>query len=1330
MKPSDLVNDIANHDNLMLAWRKLEGEMSQMDDWCDIMEFYAYKFQLREKLEKLAKKLVEGNYHVKPLRPLPFPKGMSKSGEKRVRQFFHVDIEDQLVWIAYCNVIAQYVEKCMPGWSYGNRISVRVWYDYQDDGRRLLKVGNYRNTKDSIYKKWENSWPRYRKNLSLTIKRMTYGEDADDKSYYEDDEWQLLEDNERFAEQKLCYLDSKYFKKLTDKRLYWAGIDLEKFYPSIDRKLITENLASVIFKDRQSAEFIALTNNLLDFSVNVSGFSPDELNAMGLEESGEYSKGLPTGLFVSGFLANLAMLKIDNIVTKWLKENHKVAHFRYVDDHVVLAQDKESLIAWVKKYITLLEENGFNINKDKIEPSDLSVMLCGDGTGDANIKGLDPFYPSPLMTLTLQKVSQMSKLNVEQLTKTEFDILFADLQELLVMDIPDQEIKKETRISYAVTMLSRTLAHGDVDYEELGRIKRELWKKLESKKLLEKDDWKEWFFRDEKYPQYVPKTDELETDYINEVLDKTNIINWFYYLSEKNRKRKHQHIYNLIAKALEEVPDRTRIWVRMIQFCYKHLPDKIDEVYKMLYKTEMREKLHPLDLDYLQMMLLYKLATMLMADLSRENTERGKGFEESKMLLISALEKKSKGNNTYKYFEVETYIYVSHVLALEQLLSNNVTVKIEPTELYFDDIIDVDFWILFYLQFIKDEDIERKGIAIEKLLPFFITESAYYPSLYLKCVSNPIFQHYSLQNGAFDKALIDYIKRYHLEVDAYRSYHEEKSRLMIGRFLEMESVSDEYEGYITLSDWIFHLKDLVNNEGPSIVKTEHLEYIALKVTKSIVNMMDGFHQDMFYFLENRHINLFNLKIKKECLSRIDDLSYWDNVDEMTTYISTTYPVTSYPFDYSLFPKEYKDVYDIGVILLQMLTLDHLPSDYLVDSEYGYKWERIISNLMSHGHMSFYTYMILLSCLSKRNRETMYIKDKQGDKMRSDEDLDPPIIFSLKELLSFLDEDLRVLRKSRVSLPDNKYRTLVEVSLESFKKYDERIRNNQSSESYLADYLKVDIIQTNLDHRQAWCGLPSKGYLMNRGEMRKCWSEIVMFFKQIMELEDELRPPIVVLPEFAYDKDHYRQLKLLSKKSGCLVIAGGNFVEVSGKQLMNMASVFVPYKWPYNKGATSIQEFEFGKYFFAAVEEKFIKGIGYKPKPYDKMYIVDTGKFRKMGLAICADFYDIERFSIYRGRIQHLIIIAYNKDVKSFYYLAEAISRIVYCNIVICNTGFYGGSIAFVPYEKDYKRYVYKHEGGNLYTNQIVMLPVKGLYEAQHQGNMDFKSKPPGYVAID
>ena len=94
MKDSDLVKDIASIDNLMLAWGKLEGEMLRSDDWCDIMEFYAYKFTLKDNLIDLRERLLNGTYRMQALRPLPFPKGCKRDAEGhvelRVRQYFHV----------------------------------------------------------------------------------------------------------------------------------------------------------------------------------------------------------------------------------------------------------------------------------------------------------------------------------------------------------------------------------------------------------------------------------------------------------------------------------------------------------------------------------------------------------------------------------------------------------------------------------------------------------------------------------------------------------------------------------------------------------------------------------------------------------------------------------------------------------------------------------------------------------------------------------------------------------------------------------------------------------------------------------------------------------------------------------------------------------------------------------------------------------------------------------------------------------------------------------------------------------------------------------------
>ena len=1347
MKDSDLVNDIASIDNLMLAWGKLEGEMSSSDDWRDIMELYAYKFTLKDNLIDLQDRLLKGTYRMQALKPLPFPKGCKRDdkgnvAELRVRQYFHVAVEDQLVWIAYFNVIGQYAELKMPGWSFGNRSDVRVWYK-EVEGKRVLQVGNYRNTKDRIYKKWGQSWPHYRRLLALTIKMMsvkkTHGGSQAAESDLNDDERQLLENNERFEEQKIPYFEKGYFDVLPGERLYWAGIDLEKFYPNINRSLLVDNLKRIVYPNRQSDEFWALTNTLLDFKVDVEGFSPEELTAMKLDEAGLFANGIPTGLLVAGILANIAMLGIDGQVTDWLKENHQVAHFRYVDDHVVLAQSQEALAEWVKRYVELLGKNGFSVNADKIEPEGVGLLLDENSSdSDVCLEGLDPAYPSPLMTLTLQKVSQMAEMNTEQLSKTEFDMLFADLQELLVMDIPDQEIKKETRISYAVTMLSRILVHGDVDYEELGRLKQEL-RKLISDKLYGKDDdklseeqlknkrlWLDWFYQDEVYPEEHPATEGVQESVLASVKETVTRINAICERSKANQGRKLRYIYDLIVKALMEVPERTRVWIRMLQFCYHNLPERLEDVYGLLDSPTVRERLHPLDIEYLRMLLITKLAEMYIKGVARQSVKEGN--KQTEKLLTGIMLGTAENESQRKYYVNESYQYVAHVLKLGKLLTDMEAVSFVKQPLFFGKTVDSDFWLLYAMQFVPEDETVRNE-AIHTILPYIETSSPFYAPLFLKCMSNMEFQTESVAGGALDSELVQYLKRHYLGVDVYRSFSKEY-RDVIGGLLDLGGIDDTPEGYVSLSEWIFYLVELTNRNDVSKQLMDNLEYMALKVTRSVIKTMDDNHKDIFNVFENRYINLFNLCIKRECLEKVEDSGYWDGVDEITIYNSVFNPRSRFPVDNTLLPLEFRDVYDIGVILLQMLVLDHLPSDYLVEPEYGYKWESHIRKLMGQGYMSFYTYMTLMSCLSKRNRETILIKKQSEGSVRNDYDLDAPEIYSLPKMLEYVEEDILLLKTNRISLPDNKFRILSEVSLEPFRTFEKRVGGKDEDKMSLEKYMKVDIIQTNLDHRQAWNDLRADGYLITKSEMKKCWSEIVIFFKQIMELGPTERPQLVVLPEFSFDKDYYGQLKKLSDKSGCVVIAGRNFLKTHDDKIMNKAVVFVPYKWPNGQGNTAVSAFEFGKYFFAKIEEKFIQKVGYTPLPYDKMYLVNTGRYGKMGLAICADFYDIERFAVYRGRIQHLFIIAYNKDVKSFYHLAEAISRIVFCNVVICNTGFYGGSIAFAPYKEDYKRYIYRHEGGNLFTNQIVLLPVAALHYAQHHDDDTlFRTQPPGFVAI-
>ena len=135
---------------------------------------------------------------------------------------------------------------------------------------------------------------------------------------------------------------TKYAANLLSKYLldedgcrYCLKIDINKFYPSINRTILKEMLRKK-FKDKN---LLWLLDTIIDSVDNINADKlkiPNSFKEIYFKEN----KGLPIGSYLSQYLANFYLCYFDH----WLKEEIKCKYvIRYMDDIIILDKSKESL---------------------------------------------------------------------------------------------------------------------------------------------------------------------------------------------------------------------------------------------------------------------------------------------------------------------------------------------------------------------------------------------------------------------------------------------------------------------------------------------------------------------------------------------------------------------------------------------------------------------------------------------------------------------------------------------------------------------------------------------------------------------------------------------------------------------------------------------------------------------------------------------------------------------------------------------------------------------------------------------------------------------------
>lgn len=141
---------------------------------------------------------------------------------------------------------------------------------------------------------------------------------------------------------------------------YCLKIDVRKFYPSIDHEV----LKSIVRRKIKDARLLALLDEIIESTnnpqVSIRNFASTVDGKMLVSSTGNppllcNNKGVPIGNYLSQFFANLVLAYFDH----WIKEEKRVKYYwRYADDIVILAPDKDSLHALlhdIRAYLATLK---------------------------------------------------------------------------------------------------------------------------------------------------------------------------------------------------------------------------------------------------------------------------------------------------------------------------------------------------------------------------------------------------------------------------------------------------------------------------------------------------------------------------------------------------------------------------------------------------------------------------------------------------------------------------------------------------------------------------------------------------------------------------------------------------------------------------------------------------------------------------------------------------------------------------------------------------------------------------------------------------------------
>ena len=662
------------------------------------------------------------------------------------------------------------------------------------------------------------------------------------------------------------------------------------------------------------------------------------------------------------------------------------------------------------------------------------------------------------------------------MSNDELEQLTSDLKHLLITDFPDQEVKKETRISFAATMLSKTASRKQFDYNgvyieklNLLRIQKEIGdekKYTHLRRIIENilaEDITLNFIKEQialfekTYSNNISKEDSFINSSHTSIIEIRRVLR----VIEQEKITLDTQVYNLILKAIKENHQKVRLWIRLIQFCYTQNYNRYNELWMLIDKLFENKIAHRLSTAFLYYMYLALVVELMWKSVriilnnkcSNDEILKCRLFIDifSSSDIIAEIFKKEDFDkrDNYKSIFIQYRVVLGTVkYILGQTLPKHfddykiIDWNNKPEEwLASQKLNDVNSWLFSIFNNTHNFEQEKSHEFWPDMISFAqIDEIASIKPLILPFTEEKVLQSIISKYPDYRDEIPSIIgeegwlfEYYHTVEDVHKqSFLERIKEIKPNLYRNIASKKGK-----TLYDWILLLqKEQVSNEDLRFSEVTTL-YLVLNIIKVLKKKNSSIHN--LLKLESIYIHPANFYLPEDLFETFP--STWFDLEKRMVDLciiirpenerirDERYDVSS--SDMVFHNQELSSLYGLSIFMIQLFCRKTTFPWIWNLADRNLIWTKAVTKKLTFNAISSISQYIIQASLSSRNRETMLLK-RLGINV-TDDNLDPVTIFSLEGLEQEIISALSILQKNQISVENNSPRQLIPISLVQLSK---------------------------------------------------------------------------------------------------------------------------------------------------------------------------------------------------------------------------------------------------------------------------------------------------------